>query len=124
MKKNYFIPGFEPDDIHDMAKSALKQIHDRSVDTVQYYCDEPISAEMCMQVVNLNDEYQAFNGSKLMHEVTGLSIDYCSFHTDHAAIDAHQESEMGTTIHDFDRQLDSANHGNNVVTCTTTNSKS
>lgn len=122
MKKDYFIPGFEPDDIHDMAKSALKQIHERSAGIVRYYCDEPNPNGMDVQNVNLNEKYEVINGSSFV-QASAVSAGYNSFHLHREVTDSHRRYNIGLTIHDFDRKLDSAGHGKNVVTGTASNSK-
>lgn len=123
MKKDYFIPGFEPDDIHDMAKSALKQIHERSADIVRYYCDEPNPIGVDVQTVNLNEKYEVINGSSFVQAASAVIAGYNSFHLHREVTDSHPRHNIGLTIHDFDRKLDSAGHGKNIVAGTTSNSK-
>ncbi|WBU47628.1 hypothetical protein PF050_14125 [Kosakonia pseudosacchari] len=127
MKKNYFIPGFEPEEIHDMAKSALKQIHERKVNPVKYDHDEPNRTARDMKYINLNEQYEvlyALNKANLNPaHAAGVSAGYNSFRQYHISTNVHPKHEVGWTIHKFDLQLDSADHGKNVVASTASISK-
>lgn len=104
MKNNYFIPGFEPDEIRDMAKSALKQAHESKVNFIKHDCDELNCTLLNVQITNLNRS-----------NATGVSAGYRSFHQDHLVTNDHQKYEANVAINEFVRQLDSADHGKNVV---------
>ncbi|WP_290522101.1 MULTISPECIES: hypothetical protein [unclassified Leclercia] len=129
MKNHYFIPGFEPDEIHDMAKSALKQIHERKVNLVTHGSDEPNLTVMDVPIVNLNEQYEfevhysSNNTDPSCGYGAGVSAGYRAFHQNHYVTHVHKGYEIDITIHDFDRQLDSADHGKNVVAYTTSSSK-
>ncbi|WP_213715733.1 hypothetical protein [Cedecea lapagei] len=127
MKKNYIIPGFEPDEIHDMAKSALKQIHERRVDIIVHGDDESNSGVAYAQFVNLHEQYEV---DYLSHQTNSNSIytatsgsDYNSFHQHNLVTDAYRLDYVDVKIHEFDRQLDSADHGKNLVVGATLSAK-
>ncbi|WP_131002631.1 hypothetical protein [Klebsiella variicola] len=127
MKDNYFIPGFEPDEIRDMAKSALKQIHERRVSLGKHEHEVPNRAVLDMHIVNLNEPYEVFyslNTTNLNRaQAAVVSAGYESFRQCRLVTDGHQKYEVGVTIHEFDCQLDSADHGENIAVGSASNSK-
>ncbi|CAM3613580.1 hypothetical protein [Rahnella victoriana] len=127
MKDNYCIPGFEPDEIRDMAKSALKQIHERRVSLVEHENEDPNRAALDMRFVNLNEPYVVLCGSNetnlIRAQAAVVSAGYESFRQHPSVTDGNQKYEVGVTIHEFDRQLDSAGHGKNVSVGTASSSE-
>ena len=119
MKNNYFIPGFEPDEIRDMAKSALKQIHERSVKLVKHDHKELNNAVFDLHYRNLNEPYEEFYGlnntcpNRIRANVFSAAFD--PFGQGRIITEGNQMCKVGVTIQNFDRQLDSADHGKNIA---------
>ncbi|MHA1085999.1 hypothetical protein [Enterobacter ludwigii] len=116
MKNNYFIPGFEPDEIRDMAKSALKQVHARHVMPV--HNEQTNSAALNIHDLELREPYEFKYGQTIDHlnNIHGNVI-YTgneSFVEYHVVVDSTQTCTFDAAIRSFDRQLDSADHGENV----------
>jgi len=128
MKNDYLIPGFEPDEILDMAKSALKQVHERGGNLLWTNSDAPNLGGVDVQSVNLNEQYELHCSSNNINHLNceyadALGAHYKLFYQNNLVTKIHQMYEVGFTNHEFDRQLDSADHGINVVAGTASNSK-
>lgn len=116
MKNNYFIPGFEPDEIRDMAKSALKQAHARHVMPV--HNEQTNSAALNIHDLELREPYEFNYGQTIDHlnntHRNGFITGNESFVECHVVVGSTQTCTFDAAIRSFDRQLDSADHGENV----------
>ncbi|KTR91410.1 hypothetical protein [Pantoea dispersa] len=116
----YYIPGFEPDDIRDIAKSALRQVRERQATIYAENNREVLGAiysHPIAGVVEPDVMYGYIDKINLCEKTTrcGVLTGYAnhlppSFCT--AGILPHYNINA---VHKFDCQLDSADHGDNVV---------